>query len=352
MNPLLKEFTPVKDEQVGFVSEKNDHSQITIRFETGTSQDDMIKYADTMRERLTGKVPEDQLENFISEYVSNIVNIVTICDYCKEEISDAEKAKTKVNFACRLCPLKYDLCTKCQEETCVTSCPDGFGCSDSNDYYAEEIPFGSGYALPTVFVPQEDREEIKTYTAFDKTFRVTEGTQLSLERESFIQDYEKSNHYLMSAIYITEKPVSHELLGDTWLYFRSTSYNSLEKYGKPNTILDSLGSYKVQYFYYQISECFQKFIDFDNDKNSVLMLRLVYPNGDEFIIKRLYGEEKLKVGFEFVTCFLPLSQYVTDSDQTSYNIESFRPMLEEKCGKTVEELNEVGQVLLVIVSIV
>ena len=80
------------------------------------------------------------------------------------------------------------------------------------------------------------------------------------------------------------------------------------------------------------------------------MLRFIYPNGDEFIIRRLHGEEKDKLNLIFVTHFIPISKYVEDGEQTSYNMEYFKEKLEEQTSKTIEELSEDGQIILIAVS--
>lgn len=100
-----------------------------------------------------------------------------------------------------------------------------------------------------------------------------------------------------------------------------------------------------------LQPCFQEFITLDSNINSKspLMLRFIYPNGDEFIIRRLHGKDKLNL--IFVTHFIPLSKYVEDGEQTSYNMEYFREKLETQTSKTIEELSEDGQLILVAVSL-
>ena len=320
--------------------DKSDKSDITFRFESGSTQDDMLKYVDTLREKLAGKVPEDQLEYLISSYVSSLDNITVMCDGCRKEITDEEKEKLngKFTFSCRVCPMKYDLCYECQAEDDISICPEGFGCNES------------AKKSDSIFIPKQDREPIQTYTAFGQVFRVTDISRFNMDSQSLRKDFEQCSHYMLSVAYITEKEVPQELLGDLWLYFRSTDQTCLEKYGKPKTMLTNLGSSKLHNLYKQVKECFNNFISIDTDENQPLMLRMIYPNGDEFIIRRLYGEERLKLDLVFVTMFFPLSKYVTETNTSDYNIEPFRASLEKQTFKTVEELNETGQVIQIVVS--
>ncbi|ARF09988.1 hypothetical protein Indivirus_7_4 [Indivirus ILV1] len=131
--------------------------QLTFRFESGTTQDEMLQYLDIMRARLTGKMHEDVLEHFISAYVASIAGATLMCDGCRQEITDAEKVKlnNKFTFSCRLCPLKFDLCQDCQEDEGVANCPDGFGCQS---YITEEGE--EDHCNSTIFIPKpiESRE--------------------------------------------------------------------------------------------------------------------------------------------------------------------------------------------------
>ena len=320
--------------------EENSTNGVTFRFESGSTQDDMLRYVDTLREKLTGKVPEEQLEYLISSYISSLANVTVMCDGCRKEITDEEKGKLngKFTFACRVCPMKYDLCYECQKEDDISICPEGFGCNES----AKESS--------SIFIPKQERESIQTYTAFGQVFRVTDISKFDMDSQSLRKDSEQCSHYMLSVAYIVEKEVSHELLRDLWLYFRSIDFTCLEKYGKPKTMLTNLGSSKLHNLYKQVKDCFSDFISIDIDENQPLMLRMIYPNGDEFIIRRLYGEERLKLDLVFVTMFLPLSKYVTETEKSSYNIEAFRESLEKKTFKTIEELNKTGQVIQIVVS--
>lgn len=328
---------------------------LTFRFESGTTQDEMLQYVDIIRARLTGKMPEDVLEHFISDYVASIAGATVMCDGCRKEITDAEKAKlnNKFTFSCRLCPLKFDLCQDCQEDEGTANCPDGFGCqsyvTDEGQIVEEE---------KTIFIPKpiESREPFKFYEAFGTAFRISESQMINMDKGFLIRELEQCSFCPTSVLYVTQKQTSHELLRDLWIYFRSTDMDCLERYGEPSNPLIDLGSWKVYTFYKQLAECFRYFVGVDKDIDSELplMMRIIYPNGDEFIILRLHGEMKAKLNLPFLTMFLPVSTYenVSQSDKlSSYTVEPFRKQLEETSGKTMEELAGTGQILLIVLGL-
>jgi hypothetical protein len=116
--------------------------EISFLFESGTSQYEIVKYSELLRAQLTGKVPDEQVEQFVSEFLSNAKNMKCLCDGCQKEITNEEKEElnNKFSFACKMCLLKYDLCTTCQKEGIVV-CPEGFGCESSKYSNMEDSIF-------------------------------------------------------------------------------------------------------------------------------------------------------------------------------------------------------------------
>lgn len=325
-------------------------ANITFSFESGTTQDDMILYVEKMREQLTGKVSEEELEHFISNYISSIANAVIRCDGCGQEIP------SQTHHSCKKCGLKFDLCKYCQSEDGISGvkCPEGFGCTIRNVGDNEKI-----------FIPKQDKShegEHEKYSAFGETYVATESKLVNIPVKELLDGFSEAAHYPASAIYVVDKEVSHKLLEDFWLFFRTTNCEALGKYGEPLSPIRELPSYKLYQVYAKFLECFSRFIALDDSNETMLMMRIIYPNGDTFIVKRVHKEAMEKMGSPFSTCFIRVSDYLKKEEvkqnschsqetQTDYVIDSFREQLEKITNKTIEELNEIGQVLLVAFSV-
>jgi hypothetical protein len=347
------------------MEKQQDHS-VTFSFESGTTQDDMIEYVEVLRKKFAGKIPEDELENLISNYVSSIANSVIRCDSCDGDIPK------QTNYSCKKCGTKFDLCKYCEEEISKVKCPENFGCNNLQS--STNKIFISNKLLKD----EEGQEPLETYNAYGETYLSTPSRKVNIFGKYLLDDFSNSDHYLSSAIYIPQKEISHKLLEDLWLYFRTTDITSLEKYGPPSTPIIELASWKLYQTYAQISECFTKFISVDEKhtfvdshfdqsnligqneesqkhkkKDVPLMMRIIYPNGDTFGVKRAYGELANKISSPFATFFvkIPTSQSPDIQGKTDYDIEYFRHQLEETTSKTVEQLNEIGQVLLIAFSV-
>lgn len=322
-----------------------EEKDITLRFESGTSPEELVQFANMIRAKLVGKMPDEQIEALVQSYLANIINVKLVCDCCRKEIEDDDLAKqnNKFSFKCKKCPMQYDMCYECQQDEGTTFCPEGFGCN----------PYGVSGSQDEIFITKVEKEPDNVYSAFGKLYRVTETKNINVGTDQIIKDYDNSVSSLRAVIYIKDKTVSHEFLRDLWLHFRSTDITSLEKYGAPSTVVDSLGSMEGYELHHILRPIFLDFISLDGkiDENSPLMLRFIYRNGDEFVIRRQHGEELEKFNFKFVTMFLPLSEYLKDGDNTGYNIEPFREQLESKANKTIEQMSEDGQILPVTLCI-
>lgn len=350
--------------------EQQDHS-ITFSFESGTTQDDMIEYVEVLRKKFAGKIPEDELENLISNYVSSIANAVIRCDSCGGEIPK------QTNYSCKKCGTKFDLCEYCGEEIkfilnrdlvfiidenkifSKVKCPENFGCNNSQSSTNKIFISNKLLKDEKLYEGQEGQqspepqEPLETYNAYGETYLSTPSRKVTIHTKDIIDDFSNCDHYLSSAIYIPQKEISHKLLEDWWLYFRTTDITSLEKYGPPSTPIIELASWKLYQTYLHLAECFSKFISID-EQDVPLMMRIIYPNGDTFGVKRAYGELANKISSPFATFFVRWSNVSQSPDiqgKTDYDIEYFRQQLEETTSKTVEELNEIGQVLLIAFSV-
>ncbi len=314
------------------------NDQITFKFESGTTIEEIHAYINNLRESLKGKMTDAAIEELVQSLLTSLGGSVNdlhmMCDGCGKEISKEEKAQLNGNtsFACRVCPMKYDLCPACQEEEGTSTCPEGFGCG------------GMQVAEKTVFIPKENREVPQVYSAFGKTFRVTPGNTFTVETQGLIQDLKSCVLKAASAIYIEEKDFPLEVLRDLWLYFRSINPTSLEKYGPPLTKIDNLGHLKLYTVYREFEPLFLEFITMDDktDPNSPLFLRMIYPDHSEFIVWRLKTEDQKKHGVKFLTYTL---SGLKDEEKTNMPCEPFREKLKEITGRSLEELVLTGQLI-------
>ena len=328
--------------------EKQEGVPVTFTFEAGTTQDDMIRFVDKLRQELMGKVSDEELERFISNYISSIATAYVLCDGCQIEIPKHTHNK------CKKCGTAFDLCEDCESEISRVKCPPGFGCNLPKDPNKIFIPLNESKNTEVAEQTQA------RYEVFGESYLATESKLFNLPACKLLAGFKEATHYPSSVIYFPDKEVPHKLLEDFWLYFRTTDINSLEKYGNPRHPIVELPTYRLYQVYFNFMDCFSRFIAIDDDHSDsseeTLMMRIIYPNGDTFIIKRVYGELMQKVGSPFVTSFIRIADYPVPNIEestdkktaTDYLIDSFREQLETRLNKTVEELNQTGQVLLIV----
>jgi hypothetical protein len=155
---------------------------------------------------------------------------------------------------------------------------------------------------------------------------------------------------LVGAVYIKDTNVPWKFLDELWRHFRSVDSKSLLMYGTPPysvTQLPSLTTYEV---YKQMSEFFSGFISWDESSptpTSPLVMRIIYPNGDIFIVMRLYGEQKEKIGHPFISFHFDWPEDAT-SNHYNYYLNQCSENLEQSLGSPIEKLSEKGQVLLIV----
>lgn len=247
---------------------------MNLLFESGTTEDDLLKYVDEIREKLDGKLPENQIEYLISDYISNIADIEFICDSCQEKISDYNP------FTCTKCNLKYDLCENCP---ITSTCPKDFGCNldenlDDSDSENNEN--------------SERNEEEKIMINGDPS-------KLAL-------DVEKSRGYPISIMYMNME-VTYEVFENLWLHFRTNNERCLEKYGVPDTQIKKLKKWDHYNLYFQMAKVFEKFMDIDEevDEKDVLFMSINFiKTGDTLMIKRLDLEDRSRYNFKFCMSFV------------------------------------------------
>ena len=293
-----QEQTNTKNQRVRCVRIENNGGK-----ETSDTRDRLMKLA-------TEKgIKEDQIEFSIS------------CDFCRNDIPTDETSRC--NFTCRDgdCCASYDLCLRCQTEYpyYTTECPDGFqgGCNVNEYYNSPSYSKKDVDEDDEIFVPLVEKPLPDQYTVCGKTMNVVAPTKTKDEKDmQFFLDFLETTGFLkVGGLFYTEGPeLSHNFLADMWLYFRSTDHNCIQKYGEPSksgsqTIYNP-GSWKLMKMYENLKPIFDRFIEFDNEQFSgkAIGIVFVYPNGDEFYIRRLYGEElQLRKPNIFLTQKFPFS---------------------------------------------
>lgn len=208
-----------------------------IKFETGTSNDEIKTY---IRNLLEGKIPDDEIEDYISKHLHE--NLVIVCDSCNKEMESHN------SYNCEGCNLTYDLCESCDNKNKFI-CPEGFGCSGK-----------SGHA----FIPQSD----------------------ILKHRNLDDIHHYNNIEEIELIYIMQKDIPTSLFKNLWLYFRTTNTQSIDMYGYPRNKVYRLNSENI---YEQIKPLFISFIMLENT-----ILRISFMKGS-IIIKRDIGENPFMI---------------------------------------------------------
>ena len=299
--------------------EKQETFYLPVRWETGSSKETQLAFQEKIFEKYGVQT-----------------EIVRICDSCKLEMN----VPNPEEFACRLCGLSFDLCEKCQDECPYhkTQCPASFGCS-LNDYYEKDRE-----EMNKIFVRSQEKKD--TYTVFGKEYRDVHP-KLGWDTEDsdfFLKDY-NTVEFEFAALCESppssltspedsedsedsedkeegkegeEEPVSWKFIHDMWVYFRSSDQLSKEKYGLPLRPIFYIG-FKERNYYKDFEKIFKSFLKFDcdekRDETQPLLMCFVYPNGDEFIIKRLSGEERVKRKLDFLSIYMLFSKFVQPDEQ-------------------------------------
>jgi len=323
-----------------------DKNAYTLEFETGTTREQMINRMNEVSNHmaLANKWTPKQKEAYLSYLLSKIETATVVCDACKKPINI--EPNKKYNYSCILCSTNFDLCLSCQTDEANYNCPDGFGCAE------DEYNYKSKDNTKRIFVPNVEKEPLESYRVFNKKYYIPNETKLDVDTKKVIDDFNSSDHYDLSMVYFkTKDTVNFDLFRKLWLYFRSTNEKSIERYGLPTAKINYLDSYKIMQLYDTLEGSFNTFIDIDSeiDPDSILMLRIVYPNGDEFVVKKLDTEDRNKYGgIRFVTFFVPFSQILSRDNNSNSNLnEKLKTRLESTTGMTVDELNKDGQIFSV-----
>ena len=237
-------------------------------------------------------------------YKEDEIQFSTTCDFCRNEIPDEEKEAC--NFTCRDgdCSTCYDLCFLCQTENpeYMCECPYGFlgGCNANEYYYSPKHKRKDIDEDNEIFFRLAEKPKPDQYTVCGKTMNVVGPVKTADEKDmEYLTVFLQTTGFLkVGGLFYTEGPdLSHNFLADMWLYFRSTEHNCIEKYGKPSKsgskTIYNIGSWKLRKCYESLIPIFNKFIGLDNKTyaGKPIGIVFVYPNGDEFYIRRLYGEE-------------------------------------------------------------
>jgi hypothetical protein len=267
------------------------------------------------------------------------VEFEVTCDFCHNVIPDTDAAKC--NFLCRQgkCSTSFDLCLKCQklEPQYMSECPAGFklGCNADEYKYSPEYSRkqeneegiddegndGSEDGSEDLFFALQEKPKPPQYNFGDTTFNIIgqrKGNEEDITQDiTFLSKFLESTglSYQGALFYRDGNELSHHCLADLWLHFRSSDQESITKYGPPSEsgslTIYNLGSSKLYHFYRELRAVFSRFIQLDNDdySNKPLGLVFIYPNGDEFYIRHLYGEElEIRKPKVFVTQFFPFSE--------------------------------------------
>lgn len=289
-----------------------------------------------------------------------------VCDFCDNVIPSFET--TKCNFTCRQgeCSKSFDLCLRCQElePQYMSECPAGFkiGCNaeeykysppysrkrsesgkdccgknggkdggesgsgdnndnndnDNNDNNNNENDNNDNGNNNEMFFALAEKPTLLQYAFGEKVFNVVGQRKSKNPNQdmSFLYNFLQSTgfYYLGGLLHREGTELSCHVLTDLWLHFRASDQKCIEKYGAPDKsgslTIYNLGTWKLYHLYKQLHGLFSQFIDLDNEDNSgkPLGIAFVYPNGDEFYIRRLYGEElNVKNPSIFITQFFPFS---------------------------------------------
>lgn len=261
---------------------------------------------------------------------------VTTCDFCRNDILEDEKSrcKSRCNFKCRDgdCGKSFDLCLLCQEDSpfYMSECPAGFGCNLNEYKYS---PKHSGKESDDeendpLFLELAQKPKGEQYEFSGKTINVV-GEKRPCDKTdmTYLLEFLQSTGLLMQGglFYRDGNQLSHNCFADLWLYFRSSDQKCIDKYGIPHAsgsiTIYNLHSWKLYEFFKALRPLFQQFIELEDEgrfAGKPLGMVFIYPNGDEFYIRRLYGkEQESKKPTIFLTQFLSWSTIAKNGEWSS-----------------------------------
>lgn len=246
------------------------------------------------------EIKQQMLAEGASQEFLDTLTINRCCDVCQITIPTDYIEGIR---ECEKCFLKFDVCKSCQEyeNEYQTVCPPNFGCT------LKRRALCSNEASDSTNEAQSN----DTYSLGGEQF--SSGAKNVENKEDvlpqLVKDICETRYYMIGGLQTDEAHLDWQCLADLWLYFRSTEDSVLEKYGPPSTPVVALRSPLAMSLFRKLLPMFRDFLALDTEEmaNQPLMMTFVYPNGDEFLIKRLYGEEKEKQKMSFVIAFIGLS---------------------------------------------
>lgn len=317
-------------------------NKTVFKFEAGTSREETLEYLEDIKPQLLEKISIDGFNELKEEYEKNFR---IICDNCQTVL------KKNNTFTCRFCTVKYDLCIDCCYFIATTQCPEGYGCNKTESLEKAD----KSEKANEIFLVKKKRDALQSYEVFGNTFYVPPIKVIDMEMSKFVNDIKACTHAVRYATLINQgnnqKYISPDFLRDMWLYFRSTDEDCLERFGFPLTSITDLGDSNIIGIYKKFKMHFKQFISLYNN-DAPLLLRMIYPNGNEFVIRKLYCDEQREVceklkckNFPFVTKFFDMSSYNTDKRRLD-----IKEHMELEMARKLEEMSEEGQVLLIVIS--
>lgn len=312
---------------------------ISFKFETGSTYEDMVKYADTIRMKLKlANYSEDVIEGIVKDYLSSISpeNITVLCDSCSQEIKNFELER-KI-YTCEKCPMKFDLCSNCHNSSNnINICPKNFGCNKDID------------SNPGIFVVKDRKEEEDSYTIFGKAYNSVKSKTINVKKEYLLSDIINIEDFSPFLFYIMDKHISHLFFADMWLHFRTTNTKCILKYGQPKSQLFEI-DHKLKEIYDNLKVQFKMFLEVTNliNPDSSLMMRIIYQNKDQFIIRRVGTKEREEnVDYPFVTHFVK----GVESEPTEKTDDLYEYVNKTtKLNMEIEDMKKFGQLFMVVFS--
>ncbi|HMP28311.1 MAG TPA: hypothetical protein PKD85_01850 [Saprospiraceae bacterium] len=283
---------------------ETNNSKIKFSFEAGSDRKDIIEYTNRLKEKMRGKVPDEDIDSLVESILSS--KLVTKCDACDLRIPEHEKL-LNYTFKCSNCKLKYDLCFKCNVQGHSTNyCPPTFGCQRLID----------DVQTTKIFIPKHIENPLEMYN--------TELSTLLADREegAMLNKIFDCSRFPISLLHFKKGKIPPRLFEDLWKTFRYTS-EGLRKYGEPEYERPYVPNYQVNCIYQQLAPSFDLFINMKNPNGNSYpkFLKILYPNEDAFFIKAPCYEE------EFLTFFIPLSEYFPSNffeEYKDYDLDTFK----------------------------
>ena len=267
--------------------------------------------SDVLNIKFSSDIDPNSIETWVRDTIRPLgiqVPIKRICDGCDVELdnftelsSSPELSSSTYNsYTCSICSMRFDLCNACQEEhpEWGVVCPPDYGCVDNKS--------------KTVYVKNTIRPSEDQYY-LNATECIVDNPEVSRKRLGKLLDITGHSPAICVADrYNENKPII--ALADLWIHFRSTE--TVGKYGMPLDPIMILNSIQFKQMYTdELKRLFQDFVDLDTEENSnnPLFLQIVdSPSGDFIVIQREYGEEKIRVGYDFTILYSISTTTATD----------------------------------------